>query len=129
MIQIKNKDNNDDLVKAYPDRTFYENEQWKEDDAVEFASQLPPDPEDNISLFVTDGERAATARKKLRLSHKIFAESEFFGNLIGFFTIWTIFGDGARQPLGGYTPPKTRSCCGGCTHPPEIGYCGCCGEG
>jgi hypothetical protein len=29
---------NDDLIKALPDRTFYENEQWKEDDAIEFAS-------------------------------------------------------------------------------------------
>jgi hypothetical protein len=28
----------DDLIKAVPDRTFYENEQWKEADAIEFAS-------------------------------------------------------------------------------------------
>lgn len=82
----------DDIVKKLPDQTFYENEQYGEN-PDNLKSQFKAENEAAISLFVTDAEKAAAAKKKKKLSWWIFMEWEFFGNLLTFFTIYTIFAD------------------------------------
>jgi hypothetical protein len=82
----------DDIVKDLPDLTFYEAER-KGANPEGLKSKWPVVAVENISLFVTDAERAGAAAKRKRLSHKIFMQCDWFGHFLTFFTVFTIFAD------------------------------------
>jgi hypothetical protein len=58
---------------------------------------FPVVPQETVSLFVTDAERAGAAAKRKKLSHKIFMQNEPFGHFLTFFTIYTIFADDLKR--------------------------------
>lgn len=87
----------------YDDDGFYSD---KEEDPIDPTTkpkkgkkikkiELPPEPP--VDLFLTQAEKDAAARKKKRLSHKIFIQSAAFGNLQSFFTIFSIFADDCKK--------------------------------